>query len=231
MECIKNHIYSNEELIALVKTNTPNSAYYMEMLYYNNIALFNKLAYKYSTVSWCHSKDDMLQSCYLALVKAVKYYSKTETPFFNFLFRVCNQFLYNEVNNTSNKELAEKKKITYVSLYQAICEDGEGETQQIIDTIASEEAQNLIDAVPEALYIESLKQAEIQAIERLLSNREAEVIKLYYGIDSVEYNTVEIARLLNVNTSRVNECLHNAYRKLRRDKNLKKFWETEYAWR
>lgn len=225
------HKYSNESLVTLVKTNSSNAAYCMEMLYFNNIALFNKLSYKYSNISWCHTKEDLLSSSYLALVKAVEYYDKTVSPFHTYLWRITNQYLFNIVNNANNKEEAEKKKIAYISLYEVLHEDKDGETQELIDTIADEEAQRMIDAVPEQLFISDLKQAELNAIDTLLSNREAECIKLYYGIDSAEFNTVEIADMLEINVSRVNECLHNSYLKLRRDKELKKFWDTEFAWK
>ena len=225
------HIYSNESLITLIKTNNSNNSYYYEMLYKNNYSLFYKLSWKYSTISWQYTLEDLMQECYFAMVKAVEYYDKTVSPFYSYLWRITNQYLYSKVNNANNKEGTEKRRMTYISLYETLCEDKEGETQELIDTIASEEAQAMIDAVPEMMFIESLKEAEIRAIDTLLSNREVECIKLYYGIDSAEFNTVEIADMLGVNTARVNECLHNAYRKLRRDKELKKFWETEFSWR
>lgn len=227
------HIYSNESLITLIKINTSNSNYYYEMLYKNNYSLFYKLSYKYSNISWCYDIQDLLQECYFSLTKAVEYYnSKTDTPFFNFLFRITNQHIFSIVNNNATtKEDAERKKIAYVSLYETLCEDKDGDAQELIETIASEEAQRMIDAVPEQLFISDLKQAELNAIDTLLSNREAECIKLYYGFDSIPFNTVEIAEMLGVNVSRVNECLHNSYRKLRRDKDLKQFWDTEFAWK
>lgn len=224
------HIYSNESLITLIKINTSNSNYYYEMLYKNNYSLFYKLSWKYSNVSWQYTIEDLLQECYMGMIKAVEYYDKTVSPFHTYLWRITNQHLYHIVNNASTKEKAEKKKIAYVSLYEVLHEDKEGETQELIDTIA-DEAQAMIDAVPEQLFLESLKQAELNAIDTLLSNREAECIKLYYGFDSIPFNTVEIAEMLGVNRARVNECIHNAYRKLRRDKELKKFWETEFAWK
>ena len=200
-------------------------------MYNNNYNLFYKLAYKYSNISWCYTLDDLLQESFLALVKTVNYYNNTVSPFFNFLFFIVNQHLYNKVNNATTKKEAERKKIAYVSLYEVLHEDKDGETQRIIDTIADDEAQKMIDSIPEMLFMQSLKEAEIKAIDTLLTKREAEIIKLYYGIDSAAFNMTEIAEMLGVNVSRVNECLHNSYRKLRRDKELKKFWETEFAWR
>lgn len=229
------HKYSNEELVTLIKihNNKELNQYYYELLYKNNYSLFHKLSWKYSNVSWCYDIQDLLQECHLAMVKAVEYYnSKTDTPFFNFLFRITNQHIFSIVNNgATTKEKAEKKKIAYVSLYEVLHEDKEGETQELIDTIADEEAQRMIDEIPEVAFLSDLLKAEKNAIDTLLSNREAECIKLYYGFDSIPFNTVEIAEMLGVNRARVNECLHNAYRKLRRDKELKKFWETEFAWK
>lgn len=230
MEAIQ-HIYSNNEIITLIKTSKSDNSYYYELLYRNNYSLFYKLSYKYSNISWCYGIDDLLQESYLALIKAVEYYNKDSSPFHTFLWKITNQHLYKVVNNSSNKEQAEKKKLAYVSLYETLYEDKEGDVQELIETIANEEAQRMIDSVPEMLFIESLKEAEIKAIDTLLSNREAECIKLYYGIDSIPFNTVEIAAMFGINVSRVNECLHNSYRKLKRDKVLRQFWETEFAWK
>lgn len=230
MEALE-HIYSNEEIIVLIKTSKSDNSYYYEMLYKNNYKLFYKLSYKYSNISWQYTIEDLMQECYFALIKTVEYYDNTVSPFYSYLWRITNQYLYSKVNNANNKEDSEKKKMAYVSLYETLCEDKAGNTQELIETIANEEAQRMIDAVPEMLFIESLKEAEIKAIDTLLTKREAECIKLYYGFDSTSYNTVEIAELLGVNVSRVNECLSNSYRKLRRDKELKKFWETEFLHR
>lgn len=225
------HKYSNESLITLIKINTSNSNYYYEMLYKNNYSLFYKLSWKYSNVSWCYTIEDLLQECYFAMVKAVEYYDKTVSPFHTYLWRITNQHLYHIVNNASTKGKAEKKKIACISLYEVLHEDKEGDVQELIETIADEEAQRMIDEIPEVAFLSDLLKAEKNAIDTLLSNREAEVVKLYYGFDSIPFNTVEIAEMLGVNVSRVNECLHNAYRKLRRDKDLKQFWNTEFAWK
>lgn len=230
MEALK-HIYSNEELVTLIKVNN-SKQYHYEMLFNNNCSLFCKLSWKYSNISWQYTFEDLMQECYIALVKAVEYYNgKSDSPFFQFLFLITNQHLYSKVNNATTKEEAEKKKIAYVSLYETLREDKDGDVQELIETIASEEAQRMIDSVPEQLFLEDLRKAEIKAVNTLLSGREVDCIKLYYGFDSIPFNTVEIAEILGVNVSRVNECLHNAYRKLRRDKSLKQFWETEFAWK
>ena len=223
--------YTNEQLVTLIKTNTSNSAYYYELLFHNNYNLFRKLSYKYSNVNWQYTVEDLLQECYFSLTKAIEYYNKTVSPFYTYLWRITNQYLFNIVNNANNKKEAEKKKIAYISLYEVLHEDKEGDVQELIETIADEEAQRIIDEIPEVAFLSDLLKAEKNAIDTLLSNREAECIKLYYGIDSSEFNTVEIAEMLGVNRARVNECLHNAYRKLRRDKELKKFWDTEFAWK
>lgn len=227
------HKYSNEELVTLIKVNnSPQlNQYYYELLYNNNYSLFYKLSYKYSNISWCYDIQDLLQECYFSLIKAAEYYDKTVSPFHTYLWRITNQYLYNKVNNASTKEDAERKKIAYISLYEVLHEDKEGDVQELIETIADEEAQRMIDEIPEAAFLFDLIKAEKNAIDTLLSNREAEVVKLYYGFDSIPFNTVEIADILGVNTARVNECIHNAYRKLRRDKDLKQFWNTEFAWK
>lgn len=226
------HKYSNEELVTLIKVNNNSqlTQYYYELLYNNNYSLFYKLSYKYSSISW-YSLEDLLQESYISMVKAVQYYNKDASPFFNFLFFITNQYLHNKVNNASTKEQAERKKISYVSLFEGLHEDKDGNNELLLDTIADEEAQKMIDAVPEVLFIESLKAAEIEAIDTLLTKREAEVIKLYYGIDSAPFNTTEIADMLHITRTRVNECLRDSYRKLKRSKELQKFWQTEFEWR
>lgn len=230
---VTEHKITNEELITLIKCNSQgNNKWYYELLYQNNYSLFYKLAWKYSHISWCYDIEDLLQEAYISLTIAVKYYNKElNKPFFNFLFLVANQTLYRKVNGTSNKDLAAKKKEAYVSLYQTLYESKDGDTQELIETIASEEAQRQIDSVPEQLFLLDLQKAEIQAIDTLLSPREREIIKLYYGFDSIPYSTNEIAEMLSITRSRVNEALRDSCRKLKRDKNLRYFYNTEYAWR
>ena len=233
MEALQNHEYSDMELITLIKANnnTELNQYYYELLYKNYYNLFYKLSYKYSNISWSYNLEDLLQESYIAMVKSVKYYNKSVSPFFNWLFYITNQHLFNVTNNgASNKEDAIKKKETYISLFSTI-NDKDGNSEELINRICDETLEEMIDSIPEQLFLLDLKKTEEEVIDMLLTRREAQITRLYYGFDSIPYNSREISDLLQISKARVTECLQISHRKLRKSNLLRKIWCEEYGWR
>lgn len=235
MEAYKDYTYSSEELIKLIRNSKSKELkqYYYELLFNNNINLFQRISWKYKNISY-HSYDDLLQYCFLAMIKSIEWYNENLSPFKNFLALITDQYLFCKVNsNSSTREKAEKKKLKCISLYQEVLEDGEGGKQTFADILPCPEAQRQLDAIPEAVFIDSLRESELRAINKLLSSKEKQVVTLYYFGDdnNASYNTSEIAEKLNVNKSRAMECLHNSYRKLRKDSDLRKFYHTEFEGR
>lgn len=225
MECTEKVEYTNESLVNLYKTTKDNK--YLGMLYNKNFNLFYKLSYKYSSISWEYSQEDLLQECYFALIKALEHYNPISAPFFNFLYIITNQYLYAKVNKASDKEKAEKKKMAYVSLYEVICTDKDGNDVTFLETLEDTEAQKMIDDLPEIMFISDLNSLLNQAISSL-SKRQETVVRAINGFESATYTASELAEIFGVNRSRIGEIKSDAYRKLRQNKNLKKVWESEF---
>ena len=228
MECMKEIEFSNEYLINLYKS-TRNTDY-LEMLYRKNFNLFYKLSYKYSSVSWEFTQEDLLQELYFSLIKAVENYKPNSVPFFSFLYMVCNQYLWRVCNAAGNRELAEKKKMVYVSIYKKLCEDKDGNVVQLLDTLIDETQTELINNLPEIMFIADLNKILNEAINTL-PERTRTIIKSLNGFGSAYFTSVELAEIFGISKSRVQEIKSDAYRKLRQDKNLQKVYRSEFKHR
>jgi RNA polymerase primary sigma factor len=118
-------------------------------------------------------------------------------------------------------EVAEALKISvrHVSMDAPFAQ---GEENRLLDIIENEEHP----APDHLLMSESLK-AEIVRILSTLSDREAEVIKLYFGLDKEHSLTLEeIGERFNLTRERVRQIKEKAIRRLRhasRSKNLKSY--------
>lgn len=231
MECRENVNYSNESLVNLYKTTKDND--YLQMLYEKNFNLFFKLSYRYSSISWEYTQEDLMSECYIALCKTVEYYRPDSAPFFNFLYRITNQYLWKICNgNSGTIELAKKKKkkMAYTSIYEVICTDKDGNDVMLLDAIADEEAQKMIDDLPEIMFTADLNKVLNKAISSLSERQEA-VVRALNGFESATYTASELAGLFGVNRSRIHEIKSNAYRNLRQNKQVKKIWEMEFEHR
>lgn len=98
----------------------------------------------------------------------------------------------------------------------------QGEENRLLDVMENDE----LPAPDRLLMSESLK-AEIQRILSTLSDREAEVIKLYFGLNKEHSLTLEeIGEKFNLTCERVRQIKEKAIRRLRhasRCKNLKSY--------
>ena len=230
MECTKNVNYSNESLVNLYKTTKDND--YLQMLYDKNFNLFYKLSYKYSSISWEYTAEELLNECYFALVKAVEHYKPDSAPFFNFLYRITNQYLWRILNKAGTVELAQKKKkkMAYTSIYEVICTDKDGNDVMLLDAIADEEAQKMIDDLPEIMFTADLNKALNKAISSLSERQEA-VVRSLNGFQSALCTASELASIFGVSKARINEIKSDVYRRLRQDRLLKQIWESEFQYR
>jgi RNA polymerase primary sigma factor len=118
-------------------------------------------------------------------------------------------------------EVAEALKISgrHVSMDAPFAQ---GEENRLLDIMENEE----LPAPDHFLMSESLK-AEIDRILSTLSNRESEVIKLYFGLNKEHSLTLEeIGERFNLTRERVRQIKEKAIRRLRhasRSKNLKSY--------
>ena len=100
----------------------------------------------------------------------------------------------------------------------------------LIDQLEDSVAQEEIDKLPEILFISYLHDLESEAIDKL-TDKEKTVTKAINGFESAVYTVNEVADMLGVSYSRVQELKSNSYRKLRHNKKIKNIWATEYLYR
>ena len=183
---------------------------------------------KYKNINWMYSIDDLLSEAYIAVEKAVRYYIDGSCSFFSFLCVVLNQYLYGTVNGFSSKDKGNKKINQCVSVYEALTDDED--PVLLIDQLEDEVAQEEIDKLPEILFISDLHDLESEAIDKL-TDKEKTVTKAINGFESATYTVNEVADMLGVSYSRVQELKSNSYRKLRHNKKIKNVWATEFLYR
>ena len=228
MACLENFdkIFSDNELINLYKLT--KDSYYLMELYNKNIRLLNKLAWKYSNINYLYTYEDLQNETYLSLTEAAEKYDPRMCQFSSFLFVVTNQRLYAVVNGKSSKEKGNndlyKKQI---SIYTVLDNQNGDAEVGLIDTIEDEVAQEMIDNLPEIMFISDLRRVEEEAISKLTSKQKL-VVEAVNGFNSEIYKEVELATYMNVSPARINEIKNNAYRKLRHDKILREIFFEEF---
>ena len=228
MACLEitDKILSDNELINLYKSTKDN--YYIEEIYNRYERLLNKLAFKYSGINSLYSYEDLKSESYIALVKATEKYDSEMCSFSTFLFVVVNQRLHAIVNGKSSKEKGNndlyKKQI---SIY-TVLDNQNGDTEVgLLDTIEDKVAQEMIDNLPEIMFISDLHDKLDNALNNL-TDKQKTVIECINGYNSEIYKEVELAALLEVTPSNIWDIKNNAYRKLRGNKELREIFFEEF---
>ena len=216
-------ILSDIELINLYKSTKDN--YYIEKIYNRYERLLNKIAFKYSGINSLYSYEDLKSENYIALVKATEKYDPKMCKFSTFLFVVVNQRLYALVNGKSSKDKGNKILNDCISIYMTISD--KDDDCMLIDTIEDEVAQEMIDELPEIMFISDLRRVEEEAISKLTPKQKT-VIEAINGFNSEIYKEVELAAYMNITPARINEIKYDAYRKLRHNKELRKIFFEEF---
>ena len=219
-------ILTDTELINLYKST--KDSYFLLELYNKNIRLLNKLAWKYSNINYLYTYEDLQNETYLALTEAAEKYDPEMCKFSSFLFVVVNQRLYAVVNGKSSKEKGNndlyKKQI---SIY-TVLDNQNGDTEVgLIDTIEDEVAQEMIDNLPEIMFISDLHDKLDNALNSL-TDKQKTVIECINGFNSETFSEAELASDMHVTPSRINEIKNNAYRKLRHNKELREIFFEEF---
>ena len=228
MACLEitDKILTDTELINLYKLT--KDSYYLLELYNKNIRLLNKLAWKYSNINYLYTYEDLQNETYLALTEAAEKYDPEMCNFSTFLFVVVNQRLHAVVNGKSSKDKGNndlyKKQI---SIYTVLDNQNGDAEVGLIDTIEDEVAQEMIDNLPEIMFISDLRQVEEEAISKL-SPKQKLVVEAVNGFNSEIYKEVELASYMNVSPARINEIKNNAYRRLQHNKELRKIFFEEF---
>lgn len=217
-------IYSDEDLINFYKT--ARDKYYIQELYHRNKSLLSKLAWKYSHVNSLYDYNDLQSEGYIALVKAVETYCPDkETTFKTYLFKIANNHLYQVVNGSASKDKSNKILNDCVSIYKII---GDKDDEcMLIDTLEDEVAQEMIDNLPEIMFIADLRRVEEEEISKL-SPKQKLVVEAVNGFNSALYSQAELSRELGISTTAVNNHLQEAYRRLRDNNKLRSIWYEEF---
>ena len=228
MACLEitDRIFTDDELINLYKVT--KDSYFLMELYNRYERLLNKIAFKYSGINSLYSYEDLKSESYIALVKAAEKYDPEMCQFSSFLFVVVNQRLYGLVNGKSSKEKGNNELYKkQISIY-TVLDNQNGDTEVgLIDTIEDEIAQEMIDNLPEIMFISDLHDKLDNALNSL-TDKQKTVIECINGFNSEIYKEVELASYMNVTPARINEIKYNTYRKLQHNKELRKIFFEEF---
>ena len=105
-----------------------------------------------------------------------------------------------------------------VSLNQLVSGDNDN-TTELGEFVAD---SNMVD--PADIYMDSTKNNMIEDLMSVLSDREKEVVKYYYGLGDLEPGTLEtVGAMLGVTRERVRQIRCNALRKMKNPKYAKKY--------
>ena len=225
MACLEitDKILTDTELINLYKVT--KDSYYLMELYNKNIRLLNKLAWKYSNINYLYTYEDLQSESYLALTEAAEKYDPGRGNFSTFLFTSLNHYLYQVVNGKSSKEKGNRILNECISIYTIISD--KDDDCMLIDTIEDEVAQEMIDNLPEIMFISDLRQVEEEAISKLTPKQKL-VVEAVNGFNSTLYSEAELATLLEVTPGNIWDIKNNAYRKLRHNQELRKIFFEEF---
>ncbi|MGQ9818482.1 MAG: sigma-70 family RNA polymerase sigma factor [Candidatus Kapaibacteriales bacterium] len=126
----------------------------------------------------------------------------------------------------TTKELAEKLEMTIPEITETIRIAGrhlsvdapftQGEDNRLLDVIPNEQ-----QPPPDYNLIQESLRAEIKSILSTLPDREAEVIKLFFGIDAPPHTLEEIGEKFNLTRERVRQIKEKAIRRLRNHQRCK----------
>lgn len=189
--------------------------------YYN---LIYKMCRKYQHISWLFDIDDLLSESYICLKQCYEMYDPGRGAFSTFLFTSLNNYLYQVVNGATSKDKGNKLLNCCISIYTVISD--KDDQCMLIDTIEDITAENDFN-LPERLFIMDLHDKLNKALSTL-TDRQETVVKALNEFNSAKYSASELANHLSVSTKRIYEIKDDAYMKLRRNKQLKDIWYTEF---
>ena len=149
--------------------------------------------------------DDLLSVGSMGLAKAINTFDTSKC---SKLATFASRCIENEILMLLR---ANKKHKNTLSLYDEVGTDGEGNTLKIVDLLTEDE-----DVVFKNANDELLKNALIQKMKEVLTDREFIIIKLRYGIGTGEcYAQREVAQMLKISRSYISRLEKRAIEKLR----------------
>ena len=174
-----------------------------DILIERNLRLVAHIAKKYYTPNG--DNDDIISIGTIGLIKAIDSYDIEKGKRFATYAGKC---LQNEIFMYFRSR---KKYASEASLSDAVEVDKDGNPLTYMDIIACE------DTIADDLDLKMRSQQMIRALNRVLSEREREIIVLRYGLGGIEksYTQREVAEKLKISRSYVSRIEKNALDKLR----------------
>ncbi|MBR3808499.1 MAG: RNA polymerase sporulation sigma factor SigK [Lachnospiraceae bacterium] len=204
MKTFQKPLSSREEVyyIQLMKNGGEEAKKAREILIEHNLRLVAHIAKKYQSTE--DELDDLISIGTIGLIKAVNSYDDTKGSRLGTYAARC-------IDNELLMMLRGKKKISReVSIYEPIGVDREGNEINLLDVIESEQT----DVVEKMTLTEHLKVLK-QLFDKLLSEREKEIISMRYGLfGEQEITQREIGKKLGISRSYVSRIEKKALLKL-----------------
>ena len=199
-----------EEVYYLNLLKNENNKEAKEVLVQRNMRLVAHISKKYNNSG--EELDDLISIGTIGLIKAIDTFNVDKGIRLATYASKCieNEILMNIRSNKKNK--------MQVSLQDPIGVDKEGNAISLIDILGTEEEYDE-DKVELKMKISKL----YEKIEKVLTEREKEIIKLRYGLTPSGYKTQrEIAQQLDISRSYVSRIEKKALKKLKRELNIDK---------
>ena len=194
---------SAQEEAELVRLRTNGDQDAREKLIVHNLRLVAHIAKKYASSGV--DSDDLVSIGSIGLIKAVN----TFRPEAGRLTAYASRCIENEILMYLR---AGKKSKGTVSLNDPIGTDSYGNEIRLIDLLGSDN-----DAVPEEVEISIESGRAVEMLQRVLDDRERQVILLRYGLlDGEMHPQHEVSRLMGISRSYVSRIEKHALEKLRR---------------
>lgn len=199
-----------EEIYYLLLLKNKNNQDAKEVLIERNMRLVAHIAKKYNNSN--EDPDDLISIGTIGLIKAIETFKIDKGTRLATYASKCieNEILMNIRTNKKNK--------VQVSLQEPIGVDKEGNSISLMDMLGTEE-NDVIDKVELKVQISKL----YEKLDKVLTDREKEIIKLRYGLTPLGYRTQrEISQKLNISRSYVSRIEKKALKKLSKELKLEK---------
>ena len=194
-----------EEVKYLTKFKEEKDEYAKEVLIERNMRLVAHIAKKYNNSS--EEQDDLISIGTIGLIKAIETFNIEKGTRLATYASKCieNEILMSIRTNKKNK--------VQVSLQDPIGMDKEGNEISLIDVLGTD-IDYILDQVELKVQISKL----YEQLDKILTNREKEIILLRYGLTTCGYKTQrEIAEKLKISRSYVSRIEKRALKKLRKE--------------
>lgn len=171
-----------------------------EELVCDNIGMAHDVTRKYLNEGYEY--DDLFQTACIGLVNAAKTYNESKGYAFSTYAYLC---MNNELRKFYQLEGMKKRKLFRDAYrYDDVLKTSEkGETY--LDKISSEE--NIEETIVEKIMVEQLLE--------ILTDKERNVIKLYFGIGCSKYKQKEICKMYGVTDRAISQIVNKSLKKMR----------------